>query len=229
VDDILSLLFLLQGYFAFLSQVCCFQKTFDLDNMLYSSSCAALASHFNPISSIGYSSSCSSCNHSALGLSSRRRIVLLAAAVQLRASDEKDNRIRGGSGVGGELVRCGRRAMVERAVLPGAALLISMTVAGSVNAAAGEVEGPAAAAKNELIQSKSCFPKHDDGSLMVVVLAQKIAVPLQVLGCGFSILPEYLSLRMVKNQATQLIPCFGSVRRGYVPHVKCGPGASKGW
>jgi len=155
--------------------------------------------------------------------------VLLAAAVQLRASDEKDNRIRGGSGVGGELVRCGRRAMVERAVLPGAALLISMTVAGSVNAAAGEVEGPAAAAKNELIQSKSCFPKHDDGSLMVVVLAQKIAVPLQVLGCGFSILPEYLSLRMVKNQATQLIPCFGSVRRGYVPHVKCGPGASKGW
>jgi hypothetical protein len=33
-----------------------------------------------------------------------------------------------------------------------AALLISMTVSRSVNAAAGEVEGPAAAAKNELIQ-----------------------------------------------------------------------------
>ncbi|KAH8947544.1 hypothetical protein BDL97_11G047700 [Sphagnum fallax] len=120
--------------------------------MLYSSSCAALASQFNPISSIGYSSSCSSCNHFALGLSSRRRIVLLAAAAQLRASDEKENRIGGGSGVRGELVRCGRREMVKRAVLPGAALLISMTVAGSVNAAPGEVEGPAAAAKNELIQ-----------------------------------------------------------------------------
>jgi hypothetical protein len=182
--------------------------------MLYSSSCAALASQFNPISSIGYSSSCSSCNHSALGLSSRRRIVLLAAAAQLRASDEKENRIRGGSGVGGELVRCGRREMVKRAVLPGAALLISMTVAGSVNAAPGEVEGPAAAAKNELIQSKSCFPKHDDGSLVVVVLAQNIAVPLQVLGCGFSILPEYLSLRRVKNQATQLIPMFWVCKKG---------------
>lgn len=132
--------------------MCSFQKTSDLDNMLHSSSCAALASQFNPISSIGYSSSCSSCNHSALGLSSRRRIVWLAAAVQLRASDEKENRIRGGSGVGGELVRCGRREMVKRAVLPGAALLISMTVSRSVNAAAGEVEGPAAAAKNELIQ-----------------------------------------------------------------------------
>jgi hypothetical protein len=147
-----SLLFLLQGYLPFFLNLCCFQKTFDLDNMLYSSSCAALASQVNPISSIGYSSSCSSCNHSALGLSSRRRIVLLAAAVQLRASDEKESRIRGGSGVGGELVRYGRREMVKRAVLPGAALLISMTVARSVNAAAGEVEGPAAAAKNELIQ-----------------------------------------------------------------------------
>ncbi len=165
-----SLLFLLQGYLPFFLNLCCFQKTFDLDNMLYSSSCAALASQVNPISSIGYSSSCSSCNHSALGLSSRRRIVLLAAAVQLRASDEKENRIGGGSGVGGELVRYGRREMVKRAVLPGAALLISMTVARSVNAAAGEVEGPAAAAKNELIQSKSCFPKHDDGSLVVVVV-----------------------------------------------------------
>lgn len=78
--------------------------------------------------------------------------MLLAAAAQLRASDEKENRIGGGSGVRGELVRCGRREMVKRAVLPGAALLISMTVAGSVNAAPGEVEGPAAAAKNELIQ-----------------------------------------------------------------------------
>lgn len=120
--------------------------------------------------------------------------MLLAAAAQLRGSDEKENRIRGGSGVGGELVRCGRREMVKRTVLPGAALLISMTVAGSVNAAPGEVEGPAAAAKNELIQSKSCFPKHDDGSLVVVVLAQKIAVPCKSLVVGFQFfLSIYLS------------------------------------